>query len=146
MWVGKHLSSVRGQHSNEMCPVTETWCFDVQKRSRFKNIREDISSCRSQWPRCRWRRSAAAGLLGLRVPIPHGCVLWVLRCKVEVTEAGWSLIQESYQCGVFQWDRKAPKVEYIRIWSEWIKIYIGYRNMNEMKYCGLDWEFGNWEV
>jgi hypothetical protein len=25
---------------------------------------------------------------------------------------------------------------------EWIKIYIGYRNMNEMEYYGWDWEFG----
>jgi hypothetical protein len=50
------------------------------------------------------------------------------------------------ECGVSEWNRRAPQVEHIRTWKEWTAIYIGYGIMNEMEYYGLDWEFGNWEV
>ena len=52
---------------------------------------------RFRWSRVLRRRSAAACLLGLQVPIPpvYGCpsrvsVMW---CQVEISVSGWSLIQ-----------------------------------------------------
>jgi hypothetical protein len=66
---------------------------------------------RSQWP-CGLRRlSAAARLLGLRVPISpgHGCLslVSVVCCQVEVSASGLSLVQRSPTiCGVSECDRE----------------------------------------
>ena len=64
-----------------------------------------FSICRSQWPHCLRRRSAAARLLRLWVRIPHWwhrClfVVSVVRCQVEVSATGWSLVPRSpTECG-----------------------------------------------
>jgi hypothetical protein len=68
-----------------------------------------LSTCiriasRSQWLRGLRRGSAAARLLGWRVPIPpgHGCLsdVSVVCCQVEVSATGWSLVQRSpTECG-----------------------------------------------
>jgi len=60
--------------------------------------------CRSQWPRVRRRRSAAARLLRswVRIPRGHGflSVVSVVCCQVEVSATSWSLVQRSpTDCG-----------------------------------------------
>jgi hypothetical protein len=67
---------------------------------------------RSQWPRGLKRGSAAARLPGLRSRIPPGawitaCCESSVRCQVEVSATGRSLVQRSpTECGVSQFDLK----------------------------------------
>ena len=73
----------------DMCPVTETWCLDVQRRARIKNTRSLAAGPGGR--AVQRRRSAAAGFLGLRVRIPPGT--WMsnvstVLCQVEVYATG----------------------------------------------------------
>jgi hypothetical protein len=57
-----------------------------------------ILHCRSQWPRCLRRRSAAARPLRSWVSNPTGAWMFVVNvvcCQVEVSATSWSLVQRS---------------------------------------------------
>ena len=55
-------------------------------------------TCRSHWPRCLRRSSAASRLLRLSVRIPPGAWMFVVSvvcCQLEISATGWSLSQRS---------------------------------------------------
>jgi hypothetical protein len=66
--------------------------------------------CRSRWPRCLRRGSAAACLLGLLVRNPRGghefvSLVSVVCCQVEACATGRSLVQRSLtECDVSECD------------------------------------------
>jgi hypothetical protein len=73
-------------------------------------ITTEQTSCRSQWPRCLRRGSAAERLLGSWVRIPPGAWMFVscecLCCQVEISATGRSLVQRSpTDCGVSECDQ-----------------------------------------